>query len=138
MENTSFEFLTLNKQEKAQVIFEMVDTLMQETCLPKDICIAIIAEYKKYSVFQIEQYIKMYNPKFYYYAAYYEDDKLVYTNQIDKELIKISKSKLVKPVLQHPSEIPDLINFFKTIIRDYYEAISWNDLCHNVNISVDD
>lgn len=135
IENTGIDFLLLNKNEKAEVIFEMVDQIMKETSLPKEVVIAIVANYKKYSVFQIEQYLKIANPKFYYYAAYYQDGKLIQTQQIDKSIFKIIKEKLTDVILQHPEEVNNIISFVSTTIKNYYESINWLDISHvNVNM----
>lgn len=129
IDSNAIEFLSLNKNQKAQVIFEMVDDLMKETQLPKEICIAIIAEYKKYSVFQIEQYIKIANPKFYYYATMYDGDTLLYKNNIDTECVKSIKKNLSEVILQYPFEISSMTNFLKTTLKDYYESVEWLTFC---------
>jgi len=113
------EFMTLNKQEKAQVIFEMVNELMKETCLPKIICCKIIAEYKGYSVKQIKNYIKMVDTDFYYFAVMYtRDGYLLTTQDIDSSCKHILKN-IVKQ-----NELDDMESF-KRILKDYFENMEW-------------
>ena len=113
------EFMLLNREEKAQVIFDMVDELMKETCLPKIICCKIIAEYKGYSVKQIKNYIKMVNPDFYYFAVMYSRDGYLLTTQdID------SSCKHILGNIVRKNEIDD-IETFKRILKDYFESMEW-------------
>ena len=111
------EFMCLTKMEKAQVIFEMVDTLMRETCLPKIICMKFIALYKNYSVKQVKEYIKLVNPDFYYFAVMYSKDGILLTTQLlDMEVINVI-SKIAKEF-----EI-DNVDEYKKILKDYFENI---------------
>lgn len=131
MIESNMEFMTLSREEKAEVIYEMVKDLMIETGYPLPICIAIVAEYKHWSIFQVEQYIKIHDEQFYYTIAFYEDGQPVYRAQLDNRLKQIIEKYLYEPILAHPFEVTS--SWIRKVIADYFEAIEWNTLNLGVN-----
>lgn len=120
------EFMTLEADEKAEVITEMVRELAIETGYPIDICVALIAEYKNWSRFQVENYIKKYDSDLLYQVAFYVGEKKVYKYMIDKEVRESVEKKLLPLVLEHPFEVDAVL--IRKIIQDYYQAIDWTQI----------
>lgn len=102
------EFMQLEQKEKAEVITEMVIELAKETGLPIEVCIAIVAEYKNYSITTIENYIKMVDEILMYQVAFYNDDVRVYKYQADQEIKTCLKNKLLDIVLANPFEVSSI------------------------------
>lgn len=121
------EFMFFNKMEKAEIIFDMVNDLMKETHLPKEICMTFIAKYKGFSTAQIKNYVKLHNPNFYYFAVMYnQEGKLLSIQDIDREISKII-NKNIKPILdsQPKDDQRDLIKFTSKVLKEFYENHEW-------------
>ncbi len=124
MINNTNEFMSLSVDEKAEVITEMVKELTIETGYPIDICVAMIAEYKHWSRFQVEQYIKKYDPDLLYQVAFFIGEKRVYKYQIDKEVKEIIEDKLLNIVLEHPFQVSAV--YIRKIIQEYCYLLGWD------------
>lgn len=114
------EFMFLTKMEKAKVIFSMVDDLMKETLLPKEVCFNFIAEYKGYSVAQIKNYVKLYDANFFYFAAMYDEDGTLLTVQDIDNRIKNILSKKVKPMIEKTD-----IKLTKDVLKEFSYNTKW-------------
>lgn len=112
------EFMQLEQKEKAEVITEMVIEIAKETGLPIEVCIAIVAEYKNYSITKIENYIKMVDEILMYQVAFYNDDSRVYKYQVDQEIKTCLKNKLLDIVLSNPFEVSS--TWIRKTIHEFY------------------
>lgn len=120
------EFMMLEVDEKAEVITEMVRELAIETGYPIDICVALVAEYKGWSRFQVENYIKKCDQDLLYQVAFYVGEKKVYKYMIDKEVRESVEKRLLPLILEHPFEVS--AQFVRKIIQDYYENVDWTQI----------
>jgi uncharacterized ubiquitin-like protein YukD len=111
------EFVTLTTEEKAEVISEMVIDIAIETGLPIDVCIAIVAEYKGWSRFQVEKYIKIHDDTLLYQVAFYDGEKRVYKYQIDAEVKECLINKLLDIVTNNPFEVS--ASWLRKVIQEY-------------------
>lgn len=111
------EFMQLEKEEKAQVITEMVETIAIETELPIDICIAIVAEYKNYSIQRIEKYIKLVDSILLYQVAFYHNNRRIYKHQVDNEIKECLVNKLTNVITSNPFEV-DVV-WLRKVIQEY-------------------
>jgi hypothetical protein len=116
-------FMDLNTEEKAEVITDMVVSIAQETGYPILICIAMVAEYKGYSIAQIERYVKMIDSDLFYQVAFFDGEKKVYKYQVDKEVKHAIEKYLVKPILEHPFEVTS--NWIKKTIQEFFFQTNW-------------
>ena len=111
------EFMQLEKEERAQIISEMVETIAIETELPIDICVAIVAEYKNYSIRRIERYIKIVDPILLYQVAFYHNNKRIYKQQVDNEIKECLVNKLTDVIASNPFEV-DVV-WLRKVIQEY-------------------
>jgi hypothetical protein len=116
-------FMDLNTEEKAEVITDMVVSIAQETGYPIPICIAMVAEYKGYSIAQIERYMKMVDSDLFYQVAFFDGEKKVYKYQVDKEVKDAIEKYLVKPIIEHPFEVNS--NWIKKTIQEFFFQTNW-------------
>ena len=117
------EFMTLTTEEKAEVISEMVIDIAIETGLPIDVCIAIVAEYKGWSRFQVEKYIKIHDDTLLYQVAFYDGEKRVYKYQIDAEVKYCLLKKLTDLITSNPFEVSS--TWLRKVIQEYCHTQEW-------------
>lgn len=100
------EFMSLTREEKAELITEMVTDLAIETGYPIETCINLIAEYRCCSNEQIKDYIKSVDPVLLYNVAFINPDgSKMYINQVDEEVKRVLNNKLFDLVSSLPVEI---------------------------------
>ncbi len=128
MEN-ELVFIKLPFHERAEVIYSMVESIAIETGYPIQICIALIAEYKKCSCRRIEEYIKEHDPTLLYQIAFYIGERKVYKSQLDEHTKHILLKYLQKPILEHPFDVPTI--WLRKTIQDFFLEIDWNDIIEN-------
>lgn len=127
MNENTLEFMKLNKTERAEVITDMVTELAKETELPLPIVIAMIAEYKNCSVYQIEQYMKIHDADLFYQVAYYDCGQKVYKHQMDSKVRNILEEYLYQPILEHPFNVS--ASWIKKTIEDFFMVMDWDNFC---------
>lgn len=100
------EFMSLTREEKAEVIVEMVEEIAKQFGASIEESIAIVAEYRNCSEEQIKDYIKMIDPMLLYNVAFIDKNgSRCYINQVDKEVKEILSEKLFDVVSSLPCEI---------------------------------
>lgn len=117
------EFMGLSRTEKAQVITDMVKELAIETGYPIKICIGIIADYKGWSIFRVENYVKLCDADMFYQVAYFQDGNRVYKSQIDREIRRIVIKKIQPLVLSTPHEVS--ATHIRGIIEEHITQKKW-------------
>lgn len=118
------EFMSLTREEKAEVITEMVTDLAIETGYPIETCINLIAEYRYCSNEQIKDYIKSVDPVLLYNVAFINPDgSKMYINQVDTEVKRVLNEKLFDVVAALPVDIT--VTWLRKSIEDalYFKEI---------------
>jgi len=116
-------FMSLSLEDKAEVIYTMVEDLAIETGLPIDICVAMIADYKGWSKHQVEKYIKIHDDKLLYQVAFFDGEKKVYKYQIDSEVKSCLLKKLTDLITSNPFEVSS--TWLRKVIQEYCHTQEW-------------